>query len=170
MVQLIVDSNTYNHLFQTALYAYLNKYPNPFASHVLSSDTIERHVDSQGRLRTTKLVVKEGKLPHFMRPFLGGNLHLFVIEKSIIDPKLQTLDAYCANVDHRKFLKVEEYLQYKCGGMQTSIEARVKISSNFVGFKEKIEKWCHDKFTTNMTNSRNGLMYVMTKFERRQPS
>lgn len=167
MVQVISTSYTYNFDFLTATVAYLNKYPNPYAKHVLSSDTIENYVDSEGRLRTTRLVVKTGLLPDFIKPLLGKSLDSWIIEKSVIDPKDQTMLVYTSNVDHRRFVKVEELLKYHCDGTTTSLGVNVKISSNLFGFKQKIEQWSRDKFRLNMQNSRQGLMYVMTKFHAR---
>jgi hypothetical protein len=44
------------------------KYPNPFAAHVLTADVIDRSVDpSTGILTTTRLMLKEGKLPKWGR-------------------------------------------------------------------------------------------------------
>lgn len=166
MVQLLSSVYSYNSDFYTTSVAYLNRYPNPYAKHVLSSDTLGTSVDDQGRLHTTRLVVKTGLLPDFIKPILGHKLESWIIEKAVIDPKTQTVHAYSANVDHRKFVKVEEYLTYKTEGEVTSIEVNVKFSSNFFGFKRRIEEWSRDRFHLNMNNSREGLMYVINRFKR----
>lgn len=165
MVQLLTTSLCYNVDFATASTAYLNRYPNPYARHVLSSDTIDQYVDEQGRLRITRLVVKTGLLPGFIKPFLGDRLNSWVLEKLIIDPKSSKVLAYSANVDHRKFVKVEEYITYDSFGSSTNLLVKVKFSLNFIGFKQKIEQWSRDKFHLNMSNSREGFKYVMNKFQ-----
>lgn len=165
MVQLLSTSHAYNVDFSTASLAYLNRYPNPFAKHVLSSDTIESFVDDRGRLRTTRLVVKTGALPDFIKPFLGDLLNSWVLEKSIIDPKSKKVWAYSANVDHRRFVKIEEFVTYDTKDTNTTLLVQVKFSSNFVGFKKRIEQWSRDKFHLNLGNSRDGYMYVMKKFQ-----
>ncbi|PVH16575.1 uncharacterized protein CXQ87_004870 [Candidozyma duobushaemuli] len=167
MVQFIKASNSYDFNFATASYAYMNKYPNPFAKHVQSSDTLEQYVDDSGMLRTTKLVVKRGSLPLFIQPFLGSSLDSWILEKSVIDPRSGIMSAYCSNVDHRKFIKVEEYLHYTSEGTRTHIESKVKLSSNFAGMKERIELWGHRRFQKNMSQSQEGLKYVMNKFKQR---
>lgn len=167
MVQFIKASNLYDFNFATASYAYMNKYPNPFAKHVQSSDTLEQYVDDSGMLRTTKLVVKRGLLPLFIQPFLGSSLDSWILEKSVIDPRSGIMSAYCSNVDHRKFIKVEEYLHYTSEGTRTHIESKVKLSSNFAGMKERIELWGHRRFQKNMSQSQEGLKYVMNKFKQR---
>ena len=165
MVQFIKASNSYDFDFSTASFAYMNKYPNPFAKHVRSTDTLEQYVDENGMLRTTKLVVKTGLLPLFIKPFLGSSLDSWIVEKLIIDPRLGTMKAYCANVDHRKFIKVEEYLHYQSEGARTHISSKVKFSSNFAAMKERIEVWSHNRCQKNMSNSQEGLKYVMNKFK-----
>lgn len=168
MVQLLSTSMVYNVDFSTASTAYLNRYPNPYAKHVLSSDTIESYVDEQGRLRTIRLVVKTGLLPNFIKPFLGNRLNSWIIEKSIIDPKSKKVFAYSANVDHQRFVKVEEFVTYEGTEEGTKVLTKVKFSSNSVGFKQRIEQWSRDKFHQNMSNSRDGFLYVMEKFKGRR--
>lgn len=166
MVQVLSTFLTYNFDFATASTAYLNRYPNPFAKHVLSSDTIESYVDELGRLRTTRLVVKTGLLPDFIKPFLGHRLDSWILEKSVIDPKEKVVLTYSANVDHRRFVKVEEYVTYDSREGNTKLHLQVRFSSNFVGFKKRIEQWSRDRFSLNMSNSRDGFMYVINKFRR----
>lgn len=170
MVLTLNHSHTYSHGFDTSTIAYFNRYPNPYAKHVLSSDTLESYVDANGCLRTTRLVVKTGRLPSFIKPFLGERLNSWIIEKSIVDPKRNTMVAYSANIDHRKFIKVEEYLTYSAKQASTSVDSRVQFSSNFIGFKQRIEQWSHNRFLSNMKASREGLLYVMSQIKARQTS
>ncbi|GEQ68117.1 hypothetical protein JCM33374_g1784 [Metschnikowia sp. JCM 33374] len=163
MVQIFNSSQFFDFDFRTTSVAYLNRYPNPYAKHVLSSDTLECYVDTQGRLHTTRLVVKKGSLPDFIKPFLGQSLESWVIEKSIIDVSQQKVLAYSANVDHRRFVKVQEFLTYDCSGGSTNLKVNVRFSSNFFGLKRKIEQWSRDRFTRNLSDHRDGFMYVMNR-------
>ncbi|RLV90567.1 Protein UPS1 mitochondrial [Spathaspora sp. JA1] len=167
MVHYFENEQKYNFDFETTSLAYLNRYPNPFAKHVLSSDTLESYIDSQGRLCTTRVVVKTGRLPQFIKPFLGNNLNSWIIEKSIVDSKTKTLYTYSSNIDHRKFIRVEEFLKYSSVGENTIVKSKVKFSSNLIGFKERIEQWSHNRFSSNMKNSREGLQYVMNNMKHR---
>ncbi|OBA16952.1 MSF1-domain-containing protein [Metschnikowia bicuspidata var. bicuspidata NRRL YB-4993] len=170
MVQIFKSSLIFDFDFKTTSVAYLNRYPNPYAQHVLSSDTLECFVDSEGRLNTTRLVVKKGLLPEFVKPFMGNkSLELWVIEKSIIDRNLKKVLAYSANVDHRRFVKVEEFLAYNCSLGLTNLKVNVRFSSNFFGLKRKIEQWSRDRFTRNLLDHRNGFMYVINKLKQASP-
>lgn len=166
MVQVFRNEHIYNHDFKTVSLAYLNRYPNPYAKHVLSIDTLDNHVDQNGNLVITKLMVKTGRLPKFIKPFLGTNLNSWIIERTIINPKTKKLLTYSANIDHRRFIKVEEYMLYsEMDKVSTKLTSRVMFSLNFIGFKQRIEEWSRDRFTSNLNKSRDGLTHVMNEFK-----
>lgn len=50
---------TYDTSWDKVTLAVFNKYPNPFAKHVLSADIIDRYIGQDGKLRTTRLLVKK---------------------------------------------------------------------------------------------------------------
>lgn len=164
MVQIFKHDFVYNYDFPTVSYAYLNRYPNPYASHVLTVDTLESFVDDKGNLRLTKLIMKTGRLPKFIKPFLGTNLNSWIIEKTIINPKGHKLLTYSANIDHRKFIKVEEFLTFtQLDRFTTVAHCLVKFSSNYIGLKQKIEEWGRNKFSANVEISKKGLSFVMSE-------
>ena len=263
MVQFFESNHVYQHDFKTVSSAYLNRYPNPYANHVLSSDVLQTSIDSDGCLRQTRLVVKTGRLPKFIKPFLGDNVNSWIIEKIVVNPKTQQLKSYTSNIDHHKFIRIEEYLTFSghdlapkepvtsssdlvnsnitkspltgCtdstseaytdlkashgktsystnfggrlfsnlkkpfsfftrnntnntnnkstvatggatelpinininGGNVTTAHGKVKFSSNLFGFKQRIEQWSHKRFSSNMSNSREGLKYVMNRLKER---
>lgn len=168
MVLYYETKHEYNHSFETASLAYLNRYPNPFAKHVKSVDTLEVYVKNDC-LYVTKLLVKTGRLPGFIKPFLGNVLDSYIIENSIIDPKNKSIKSFTANIDHRKFIKVEEYLNYSSlSNHLTHVDYKVKFSSNFLGFTKRIEEWARNKFQNNIQNTREGLKFVMNKVNMKQ--
>lgn len=178
MVLYFENRHRFDFDFETASLAFINRYPNPYSKHVLSVDTLESYVDKQGQLCTTRIIVKTGKLPKFIKPFLGvANLNSWIIEKSIINPRTSTLVSYTSNIDHRKFIRVEEYLKYysekkdntfATGLNGTIVDSKVKFSSNLFGLKLKVEEWSHKRFTKNIQNTREGLNYVMMKLKERE--
>lgn len=167
MVLYYENKHAYNHDFQTVSLAYINRYPNPYAKHVLSCDTIGQNIDDYGNLHLTRVIVKTGRLPGFMKPLLGSNLNSWIIEKIVVNPSTRRMFTYTSNVDHHKFIRVEEYLRYKQIDANTQVNARVKFSSNLLGFKKRIEEWSHKRFSSNLKNSREGLKFVMDTFKER---
>ncbi|OBA16283.1 uncharacterized protein OGAPODRAFT_99030 [Ogataea polymorpha] len=165
MVLYFHNSHTFPHTFETATLAYFNRYPNPYASHVLSIDTIDRHIDAEGRLHQTKLIVKTGRLPKWVKPFLGKISTSWIIERTVVDPSSQTMQTYTRNLDHTKIIQIQEYNQYTFDRElnQTTNNTTVTFSSGFqgLGIKNRIERWSQSKFAENLKKSRQGLRYVM---------
>lgn len=74
------------------------KYPNPFSKHVLSEDTISRHLNENNVLITKRLLVKERnfQLPKWANNFISIK-HVYVVEESHCDPINKTLTTYTRN-------------------------------------------------------------------------
>lgn len=105
---------------QTALLAFYLRYPNPFASHVLSCDVISRAIDpTTGRISTQRLILKKGIVPRWARTWLenfgmmgGGGLEAWVLEESEVwvDPRTGELrlKSMTRNISHKKLMHVAE--------------------------------------------------------------
>ncbi|CAR26133.1 hypothetical protein ZYGR_0E01160 [Zygosaccharomyces rouxii] len=165
------NAHVFNNDFNTVSLAFFNRYPNPYASHVLSIDTLSRELDNDGKLHTTRLIKKAGKLPRWVKPFLGRISESWIIEFSIVDPRQSTMRTYTRNLDHTKIIQVEEYTTYeqaKQNVRSTSCASQVKFSSGFnVGIRSKIEDWSRSRFDENIKKSRLGMVFVMQELEKR---
>lgn len=164
MVLWFKTTHDYNFSFETATLAFFNKYPNPYASHVESVDTLDRKI-IDGKLHTTRLIRKRGKLPSWVKPFLGKISHTWIVETTVLDPKTRKMLAYQRNLDHKRIIHVEEFTNYEYDIDQelTKVSYRVKFSSGFrgLGIKDRIEAWSHNRFQENIKNTNLGLAYVM---------
>lgn len=68
MVKFYQHTSSFEHAWDNVTYAFWLRYPNPFASHVLGCDVLDRSVDPvTGVLRTTRLILKKGVLPRWGR-------------------------------------------------------------------------------------------------------
>ncbi|VEU23657.1 DEKNAAC104925 [Brettanomyces naardenensis] len=168
MVVYFRNRQTFSHDFETVTLAYFNRYPNPYAKHVKSIDTIDRHIDSDGRLHQTKIICKAGSLPQWVKPFLGRINTSWIVEKTIVDPKEKTMTTYNCNLDHTKLLRVEECTKYHYDREKntTEFDSTVRFSSGFRKFgnlnvKDRIEDWSKAKFAEHSKSSRMGLKLVM---------
>lgn len=85
------------------------KYPNPFASHVLSIDIISRFIDELGCLHTTRVMLKTGgsAVPSWLQSLIKSR-EAYVLEESIVDPVAGTMQTRTRNLSHRRFMSVEE--------------------------------------------------------------
>ncbi|KAK7207263.1 PRELI-like family-domain-containing protein [Myxozyma melibiosi] len=174
MVKFYKSFFTHNHDFNTFSLAYFLRYPNPYATHVLSVDTLERFVDEQGRLHTKRLVVKRGKLPHWCKVLLSSSkLNIsesMILETSIIDPRNELILSEAKNIDFTKIMRVVESATYKGdvsadGSKIVRANTTVSFLSSF-GFdsmKERMELWGQRKMGENLNRSQKGMGYVMDR-------
>lgn len=64
MVKFYESTYTYDYTFPAVTLAYFLRYPNPYSTHVLSTDVISRHFDpATQQLHTLRLHLKRSKLP-----------------------------------------------------------------------------------------------------------
>ncbi|KAK9475941.1 PRELI-like family-domain-containing protein [Lipomyces japonicus] len=174
MVKFFRTTYSHDHDFRTFSLAYFLRYPNPFATHVISVDTLSRHVDAEGRLHTQRLVVKRGKLPRWCRMILASsNINIsesMVLETTIIDLQKQEIEAVTKNIDFTKIMRVVESAVYK--GVTTDENKQIVVASTEVSFlsqfgfeslKERMELWGQRKFGENLNRSRMGMGFVMDK-------
>ena len=93
--------------------AYLLRYPNPYASHILSCDVISREVTPQGSLRTTRLILKTGSLPRWAPKGMISRAESWVLEESEVDPLGRVMRCTTKNLDHVKVMRVEEHIHIR---------------------------------------------------------
>lgn len=124
MVLTHTQNHTYSHPFPTVTLAYFLRYcspqVNPFAAHVLSTDTIASHVDpATGRLHTTRLHLKKSRIPSAIFKLLpasltggSGDKESYVLETSVVDMKEGWLRSESRNLDFASILSVVEQQTY----------------------------------------------------------
>jgi 4-amino-4-deoxychorismate lyase len=130
---------------------------------VKSSDIIETKV-SNGILYTTRLFLKEGKLPSWGRSLIPIS-EAFIIEFSEVDPINKTMKTVTRNLSHKKVMLVEEtqiYTQDPLDQNRTLIKTEARIVSNtgwFIG--SRIEGFGLYRFKKNLINSSKGILHVL---------
>ena len=126
MVKFYTSSHTYDFSFPTVSLAYFLRYPNPYSTHVLSSDVIERTFDPvTQRLYTTRLHLKKSKVPSTIlkllpRSILGhsavtGNSQSYILERSTVDIKEGWMKTESRNLEWTGVLSVIERQVYVPG-------------------------------------------------------
>ena len=118
MVKFYSSSDTYAYPFSAVTLAYFLRYPNPYSTHVLSTDTIARHYDPETqRLTTVRLHLKRSKLPSAVLKLLprsllgasaGGDTQAYILEKSVVDMKEGWMDTESQNLEWTGVLSVVE--------------------------------------------------------------
>lgn len=178
MVLIHSNKDTFHNDFECVTGVIFNKYQNPYVKHILSIDTIDRHLNPEGnKLFTTRLIRKKGKLPTWVS-FLVGNVargrapvnESWVIEYSVVDQRQMVMKTYIRNLDHIKLLSVEERTEYRWDQVHqyTSVSSQVTFTCNAISqlsLKEKIENMARSKFEESVKRSRQGMSLVLQRIE-----
>ncbi|KAK4151740.1 protein UPS1, mitochondrial [Chaetomidium leptoderma] len=124
MVLIHTTNHTYSHPFPTVTLAFFLRYCspqlNPFASHVLSTDTIASHIDpSTGRLHTTRIHLKKSRLPPAVMKLLPATLTggtsdkaSYILETSTVDMREGWMATESRNLNFVGVLSVVERQLY----------------------------------------------------------
>lgn len=92
--------------------AFFLRYPNPYASHVISCDVISRDQTPSGSLVTTRLILKRGAMPRWFPKGIVSRAESWVVEESEVDPHGKLVRCVTKNLDHVKVMQVEESVQF----------------------------------------------------------
>ena len=89
--------------------AWFLRYPNPYAQHVLSTDTIHQSLNpTTNRLTIVRLHLKRGKLPVWSKRFLSHISESWIVETTEVDLMAGRMETRMRNLDHKRVLYVEE--------------------------------------------------------------
>lgn len=105
----------------TVALAYFLRYPNPYAKHVMSTDTISQHIDPvTQRLHTIRLHLKKSKVPAAVLKFMpkamtgpDGSSQTYILEKSVVDVKEGWMETESRNMEWTGVLSVIERQKYQ---------------------------------------------------------
>jgi 4-amino-4-deoxychorismate lyase len=152
------------------------KYPNPFSSHVLSADILNRWIDPQsGHLHTTRLIHKTGTLPTGVMNMLHTQ-EAFVLEESTVDPENCFMQTRTRNLTHQRFLVAEEVLTYTKSledQTWTLADCQATMKCNFgskwtKGLSAKIEGLGVKRFADHFPKSKLAMMHILDKLRNRE--
>ncbi|KAF8852152.1 hypothetical protein BDZ45DRAFT_600382 [Acephala macrosclerotiorum] len=122
MVKFYESNFTYDYSFPAVALAYFLRYPNPYSTHVLSTDVISREIDANGRLHTLRVHRKSSRLPSAVLKLLpksvlgnvsGGKSESYILETSTIDVKEGWMHTESKNLDWTGILSVVERQEYR---------------------------------------------------------
>ncbi|BFZ55679.1 hypothetical protein PYCC9005_002720 [Savitreella phatthalungensis] len=169
-MKLYETSFNYEHPWSTVTLAYFLRYPNPYAKHVLASDVISRTVDDRGRLHSTRLLLKRGKLPSWGARLFNVS-ESYIIEESVVDPHTQEMITRTRNLDHTKVLQVIEtqHLRPSPGSpTDTIVETTAQMISPISLLGSRIEGVGISTFRRNFEKSRLGMQTILEALSQRE--
>jgi len=162
MVKFFSQSHKYSEPWQTVTLAFVLRYPNPYATHVLSADVLEREFTPRGTLLTTRLILKRGNIPKWMPRGIISRAESWIVEQSEVDPLGKVVRCETRNLDHVKILSVQESVVLKedvAGSTLQKTEA--KVVSKLGWLARRVERYGHEKFQRNLERSRAGIHLVV---------
>ncbi|OMJ29730.1 Protein ups1-like protein [Smittium culicis] len=174
MVKFYSNNFTFDFDWNTVTFAYLNRYPNPFASHVFSSDTLGHKFDPvTGDLHISKLYKKTNSTPYWARHFVKNSI-AYILEEIVINKKNNTLTTKQRNITHTRLLVVEDSLSIvphhdlNNPTSTTLCNSEGRLFSNFgYGIGSRIERFSFKRISDNLSKSRKGLAYSIDIFKGR---
>ncbi|KAK0674152.1 PRELI-like family-domain-containing protein [Cercophora samala] len=156
MVLTHTTNHTYAHPFPAVSLAFFLRYCspqlNPFASHVLSTDTIESHIDpSTGRLHTTRIHLKKSRMPPAIMKLLpttltGGTASQasYILETSVVDMREGWMSTESRNLNFVGVLSVVERQMYSIPKTRTLDNTEVETK---VVFRSRLGEKLRDKLS-----------------------
>ncbi|KAI9462315.1 MSF1-domain-containing protein [Lactarius psammicola] len=143
--------------------AFFLRYPNPYASHVLSCDVISREFTSSGSLLTTRLILKTATLPRWAPKGIISRSESLIIEESEVDPHGKVVRCLTRNLEHVKAMQIHEtqtFSQLGEGKTLQTTEARI-VSGFGWGLTKQIENYGLARFRKNVQRSREGVALIL---------
>lgn len=89
---------------------------------MLTEDVLDRHVDDEGNLHTTKLLTKTNSMPKWGERLYKGPKFVAIVEESVVDPKAQTFTTYTRNISMSRFM-VRMVVNYFIGSSPKLIDS-----------------------------------------------
>lgn len=152
MVLTHTTNHTYSHPFPTVTLAFFLRYSspqlNPFAAHVLSTDTIESHVDPKTqRLHTTRIHLKKSRMPAPVYKLLptsvtgggAGDKASYILETSVVDIKEGWMKSESRNLNFTGVLSVVEKQQFSVPSADSAQDANNETAvTTMVVFRSRL--------------------------------
>lgn len=141
------------------------RYPNPFATHVLSEDTLHRELVSRDILYSRRFLTKTNRLPKWGERFFS-NLKKFVplVEESHIDRGSKIITTYTRNVGLSRFMVAIEKVKYvpdPNNPNETIAFKEAWVESGLYGLRSAVKSFGIERFKQNCTKATEGFNHVL---------
>ncbi|GAA6056186.1 hypothetical protein JCM3770_004253 [Rhodotorula araucariae] len=183
MVQTLETSYTYPVPFPYIVLAHNQRYPSPYGKHILSSDVISRAFHPEtNTLRTTRLILKRGKVPRWAPRVIQRIDTTWVLEETEVHLGLEGPDGVfedgghaggprrelrtrSRNIDRTEFMEVFEWQVFRPSprdSLATDAATFSRVTSEF-GFwplSHRIESYGLSKLPRSIEGARLGLQLI----------
>lgn len=97
MAKYTENTTIFNYNWEQVTQGFWRRYPNPWSSHVLTEDTLQREVRPDGKLYSKRILSKTNRVPKWGERFFKAK-SVFIVEESIVDPSGKTLTTLTRNI------------------------------------------------------------------------
>jgi len=156
------NSSTFAYSWEQIVTAFWRRYPNPYSTHVLSEDTLNRELQGN-TLFTRRILTKTNRVPKWGERFAKSTI-VAIVEESYLDRKTKVLTTYTRNIGLNRIMSVIEKVIYTPDPInpgQTVANRMAWIDSQIYGFRRAIEAFGLDRFKNNSTKASDGFNYIL---------
>ncbi|WOO82658.1 Protein UPS2, mitochondrial [Vanrija pseudolonga] len=151
----------------------LRKYPNPFATHVFSVDTLERAIDPDtGLLRSERIIGVQQGAPKWITKLFQLPETAYVREVVFVDPDTPSATCMSMNLNLAQYVSCLELITYKpkespgvtgADAASTVFHQHALLVSQFPTrlVARRIEKASVDRFAANAGIGKQGFEWVL---------
>nr|XP_020475879.1 PRELI domain containing protein 3B-like isoform X2 [Monopterus albus]XP_020475889.1 PRELI domain containing protein 3B-like isoform X2 [Monopterus albus] len=145
----------------------MQKYPNPMNPSVFGVDVLDRSVDTEGRLHSTRLLSTEWGLPSIAKSLIGvTRTCTYVQEHSVVDPKEKTFKLKSTNISFTNLVSVDEKLTYKPHPQdpeRTVLTQEALISVKGISLSSYLEGLMAKTISVNASKGREAMEWVIRR-------
>uniref|UniRef100_A0A6Q2XAV4 PRELI/MSF1 domain-containing protein n=1 Tax=Esox lucius TaxID=8010 RepID=A0A6Q2XAV4_ESOLU len=157
----------YYHPWETVTKAAMQKYPNPMNPGVVGVDVLNRHVDTQGRLCSNRLLSTEWGLPSLAKTLIGiTRTNTYIQENSVVDPKEKTFELQSSNISCTNIVSVDEKLTYRPhpqDPQKTILTQEALISVKGISLSSYLEGLMAKTISANAGKGREAMEWVIRR-------
>lgn len=156
-----------SHPWETVTKAAMQKYPNPMNPGVFGVDVLDRNVDTEGRLHSTRLLSTEWGLPAIAKSIIGATRTCtYVQEHSVVDPKEKSFELKSTNISFTNLVSVDEKLTYRPHPQdpeKTVLTQEALISVKGVSLSSYLEGLMAKTISVNAGKGREAMEWVIRR-------
>uniref|UniRef100_A0A3Q0SZV1 PRELI domain containing 3B n=1 Tax=Amphilophus citrinellus TaxID=61819 RepID=A0A3Q0SZV1_AMPCI len=166
-MKIWTSEHIFNHPWETVTNAAMQKYPNPMNPSVFGVDVLNRGVDTEGRLHSTRLLSTEWGLPSLAKSMFGvTRTCTYVQEHSVVDPKEKIFELQSTNISFTNLVSVDEKLTYKPHPQdpeKTVLTQEALISVKGVSLSNHLEGLMAKTISVNASKGREAMEWVIRR-------
>ncbi|KAL4655760.1 PRELI domain containing protein 3B [Arapaima gigas] len=166
-MKIWTSEHIFNHPWETVTKAAMQKYPNPMNPSVFGVDVLDRQVDAQGRLHSSRLLSAEWGLPSIVKSLIGTTRTCtYIQEHSVVDPKEKVFELKSTNLTFTNMVSVDERLVYRPHPQdpdKTVLTQEALITVKGVSLSSYLEGLMANTISTNAGKGREAMEWVIRR-------